>query len=392
MSWHDTLLDAQFRGTTFEVVSDHLKGKRALVQHGMPYRDGEDLEDLGRDARVFALRAVVYGDTYEVALQALLTAIEAPGSGELIHPIYGSLTVMVAEWEVTHDADRPDYAEIALTFLEDSPDTAFFERTFQTSEGAITTLGDSDPRDWRDQVRDLLSRVDSLVAQAQGYIGGGWVGLVEELVGLPGVGVRLAQLRSQAMGILSGLAGLANTSAPSFDPLAAPARVATEVRSLLEASVPVRTDGVVDAGALLSGVLLPRELPGANELPAQAGRAWSAILDGARRGTEPALAMTDLPTGLPDEPVTAHALGLVLLVVTEQALTVAGAISEVLDAERDDATLTPQDLDRLNAQVRALLQGAIVLHRRLYGIEQALQVIEPLRNLAAPSCRPVRAA
>jgi len=381
MSWETDLLDAKFRDVPLQVLGDTLKGKRSLARHGTPYRNGDTVEDLGREALVFNLRAVFYGDVYETALQALITAVETAGGGELIHPIYGSVNVAVEDWEVSHDAERPDYAEVALVFVESEPNPDFFQRTFQTSEGAIAALEDADPRDWRDQVRDLLSRVDGLVAQAQGYLGGGWVGLVEQLVGLPGIGVRLAQLRSQTQGVLAGLAGLANKPVPAFDPIAAAAHVPVEVRGLLEASVPSHSDDTLDARALVA-TLLPRELPGANELPALASRIWTSQLDAGRRGVAPTID-TDLSNGFPDEPLNAHALGLVVLVATEQALTLTRAVSDILDAERVDTTMTPQDIDRLTGQARSMLQGAIGLHRRLYAVEEALQVIEPLRNLAA---------
>lgn len=384
MSWKDDLLDAKFRGVALQVEGDSLKGKRALARHGVPYRSGDTVEDLGRESLVFQLRAVFYGDDYAAALQGLVKALETPGEGELIHPIYGSVNVVPEDWEVSHDAEHPDYATVALTFVESAPNPAFFKRAFQTSDGAIAALATRDVRDWRDHVRDLLSRVDALVAQAHLAVGGGWLGLIEHLLGVPGIGLRLAQLRSQTAGVMAGVADLAHTSAPIFDSIATPTRLATELQTLWGATIPVRSsDGAIDTQALLSGALLPRELPGALELPALATRTWSTVLDAARRGDTPQFAPDALPIGVPAEPMTAHALGLVALSVTEQALAVSGAVADVLDAQRLDATMTPQELDRLTAQARALLQGAIVLHRRLYDVETALAVIEPLRNLAA---------
>lgn len=381
MSWKTDLLDASYRQVPLQVLGDSLKGKRSLARHGTPYRNGDTVEDLGREALLFQMRAVVYGDAYETALQALIKAVETAGEGELIHPIYGTVNAVVEDWEITHDAERPDYAEITLTFVESEPNPDFFQRTFQTSEGAIAGLDVTDMRNWRDQVRDLLSRVDGLVAQAQGYLGGGWVGLVEQMVGLPGIGVRLSQLRSQTLGVLAGLADLARSPAPAFDPIVNAARVPAEVRGLLEASVPALADDSLDIRAL-AGTLLPREVPGANDLPALASRTWSGLLDAARRGVAPPLD-PDLPLHLPDEPLSAHALGLVVMVATEQALTLTRAVCDVVDAQRVEPTMTPQDIDRLTGQARASLQGAIGLHRRLYPVEQALPVIEPLRNLAA---------
>lgn len=172
MAWHDTLLDASYRGVPLQLVADDLDARRALAAHGMPYRDGDTVEDLGREARRWQLKAVVYGDAYEAALQALLAALDTPGAAPFVHPVYGPLTVVAESWKVTHQADRPDYAEVALVLVESSEDPAFFQRVFATAEGAMASAAASGPG-WQDQVRDLFARVDSLVAQVQGYLGAG---------------------------------------------------------------------------------------------------------------------------------------------------------------------------------------------------------------------------
>jgi len=398
MAWHDTLLDASYRGVPLQLVADDLDARRALAAHGMPYRDGDTVEDLGREARRWQLKAVVYGDAYEAALQALLAALDTPGAAPFVHPVYGPLTVVAESWKVTHQADRPDYAEVALVLVESSEDPAFFQRVFATAEGAMASAAASGPG-WQDQVRDLFARVDSLVAQVQGYLGGGWVGLAERLLGLPGIGVRLGQLRSQTLGVLSGLAALAGQDAPAFDPLGAPARVPVAVRDAVAGTVPTATvvavDGTpsdaLDVHGLLTAAMLPLRIPGDDELPPVAVRAWATILDAARRSDTPVLAGSDavgtpvdVPMGYPaDDALTANALGLVLLGVTEQAMALASAVGTVLDAERQALTLTPPDIERLTNQARALIEGAIILHRRLLSVEPARQAIEPLRNVAA---------
>jgi DNA circulation protein len=36
MSWKDTLLDASFKGVTFDVIDDTLRGTHALAEHEHP--------------------------------------------------------------------------------------------------------------------------------------------------------------------------------------------------------------------------------------------------------------------------------------------------------------------------------------------------------------------
>lgn len=397
MSWKNDLLDASYREVPFQVLGDGLDVRRALARHGMPYRDGDTVEDLGREARRFELRAVFFGEDYERGLQALLDALNTPGSAPLVHPVYGHLTVMAERWQVRHQAERPDYAEVALSLVEDTPDPAFFKRVFQPAEGAAAAAIDSGP-DWRDRVRDLLARVSSLDAEVQTWLGGGYVNVVEQVLGLPGVNLRLMQLRQQVRGVLVGLADVAHAQVPSSDPLAAPERVPVDVRALVDGSMP-RRDPVpgstqtppIDTARLVRGAGVPGQVPGASSLPSVVVRAWAVVLDSAHRGESPRLHVDGdansgtlvVPDGFPATAVEAQGWALSSVAVTGQALAMANAVAEVLTAQRLAPTLTPAEVERMLGQARSLLEAAILWHRRLYDVEQARDVIEPLRNVAA---------
>ncbi|HQR97572.1 MULTISPECIES: DNA circularization N-terminal domain-containing protein [unclassified Polaromonas] len=118
MAWKDTLLDAKFRGVTFPVMNVGRSGRRAIVANEFAYRAGAELEDTGLRARTVKLKAVIYGDSYEDQLDELVKALEAPGAGELIHPIHGSMTVMADAWDDEHDADLVDGVIVNMSFIE----------------------------------------------------------------------------------------------------------------------------------------------------------------------------------------------------------------------------------------------------------------------------------
>lgn len=91
----EKLLPASFRGVPFEVSSGSLKGGRRTVVHEYPQRDKPYVEDLGKAARQITIEAFVVGDNYIDRGSALLAEIEKPGSGTLIHPWLGEMTVTV---------------------------------------------------------------------------------------------------------------------------------------------------------------------------------------------------------------------------------------------------------------------------------------------------------
>ena len=329
MAWEETLLDASFRGVALEVLAESLGGGRELAQHGVPYRDGDDVEDMGRKAREFSLSVVFFGTNYEIALQNLLAEVDTPGPGELIHPIYGRVDVLTRSWKVEHSAERPDYAQVDLQFVERTPSEPFFARQFEfVDEGVLT--GEDEWR-WQDGLLDLIGQVDALVAAVQQLIGGGWIGLLENLLGLPGIGLRLLQLRSQIMGIVSGLASLFGKRAGAqFDPLLDLQRTPTEIRAAISAYIdpsplPGTSSGTfaiaataATSSAAGSGNVIEQTaanlaminqrfvaqdnlllvFPGADSIEASAARVGTAMLAQARLGLAPTEAMlASVPAG-----------------------------------------------------------------------------------------------
>ena len=373
MSWAETLLDASFRGVPIQVVSENLQWQRALSEHGTPFKDGDSVVDLGRGPRRLPMQVIVYGVNYEIELQNLLAALGQRGPGELIHPIYGSLSVVSQNVDVKHDADNPDAAQVSLLFVEDTPDLPFFDRQFEFVD--IGVLEQEDAYRWQDGVFDLFGRIDSLVGEIQSWIGGGWVGLIEKVLGLPGIFLRVQQLRSQILGVVSGIISMAKNPSAAFDPLVDLFRTPTQIRSSIQDSTPSTST------ALLSRTGVPATMPGGDSLTTDPARAANAFLISARQGVAPDASL--LPDGMPDDPVEASGFALVVLVITELALAHAQAVAIVIEDESKSPTLSPLELEGLVNLVRSLVQGAILLHRRLYDVETARPVIEALRNSAA---------
>ncbi|SFH12923.1 DNA circularization protein [Pseudomonas sp. NFACC45] len=373
MSWTETLLDASFRGVPIQVVEESLQAQRALAEHATPFKDGDSVRDLGRGARRFQMQVVVFGVNYELELQNILRALDTPGSGELIHPIYGSLSVVSQTWEVKHNADGPDSALVSLLFLEDTPELPFFARQFEFVDIGVTDA--EEQASWQDGVFDLFGRIDSLVSEIQSWIGGGWVGLIEKALGLPGIFLRVQQLRSQILGVVSGVASMAKHPSAAYDPLVDLFRTPTQIRSAIQGSTPSSST------ALLSMSGVPASIPGGASLTTKAVRAGNAFLISARQGIAPDANL--LPDGMPDDPVESSGFALVVLVITELAAAHAQAVAIVIEDEGQKPTLSPLELEGLVNLVRSLVQSAILLQRHLYDVETSRPIIEALRNTAA---------
>lgn len=97
MSFESTLQDASFRGIPFLTEDLSTTIGRRTVLHEYPFQDTPYSEDLGRKGRSYRINAYVMGDDHNTQRDALMEAIEQGGEGELIHPEYGLLNVVVQQ-------------------------------------------------------------------------------------------------------------------------------------------------------------------------------------------------------------------------------------------------------------------------------------------------------
>ncbi|NDO83955.1 hypothetical protein CJP72_25475 [Citrobacter sp. NCU1] len=118
-TWRFSIRPASFRGVPFKVAEDEATFGRRTVPHEYPLRDVPYTEDMGRKVRRYSVSAYVIGSDFMAQRDRLLTALEQGGSGTLIHPFYGSLTVNV-DGDITfrHSRDNGGMCEISLKFIE----------------------------------------------------------------------------------------------------------------------------------------------------------------------------------------------------------------------------------------------------------------------------------
>lgn len=120
MTWREQLkTGASFRGVPFATVDAEARVGRRTVPHEYPQRDLPYVEDLGRRARVFVVDAYVIGDDYIARRDALIEAIEQPGTGELVHPRWGTLQVAVQDAVSVRESPREGgVARFSISFIE----------------------------------------------------------------------------------------------------------------------------------------------------------------------------------------------------------------------------------------------------------------------------------
>lgn len=120
---------ASWRGVTFLVPREDESGGQKSVSHEYPNSDERFVEQLGRMPAIFKMEGTVHGDDAIQQRIRLKEALDTPGLGDLIHPIYGTVRVKALPYSIRSTQTRMGEFIFSLEFarskenVSPSPDT-----------------------------------------------------------------------------------------------------------------------------------------------------------------------------------------------------------------------------------------------------------------------------
>ena len=155
-----------FRGAKFIVpVNTQTPGRRVQV-HEFPLRDDPLVEDMGANTKEHRLDVFVSGDDYDKARDALITALNQPGPGILIHPRFGSMRVTLTDGgqvrESTRDGGRADFS-LTLVVTPVEPAFDLIDTQSVVEQSTLASIADSID-DFSDNFDVLNQAADFVVA------------------------------------------------------------------------------------------------------------------------------------------------------------------------------------------------------------------------------------
>jgi prophage DNA circulation protein len=126
MAWRDELQQASWRGIPFGVLTADNHNGRRVALHEYFRRAKPWAEDIGRAARRHGILGflvtndLVYGGGDVLTQrQRMVKAAETAGSGTLVHPTLGTLTVSLLSPLITRERwDTQRYFELQFDFVE----------------------------------------------------------------------------------------------------------------------------------------------------------------------------------------------------------------------------------------------------------------------------------
>lgn len=148
MSWNDRLKEAAYTSPSgirtlfhYENVSNQIVKKTTAFD--FPDADGTFVQDLGNTGRRYPIRAIFWGENYDLEVAAFERVLEEQGIGRLEHPIYGTINV-IPFGTITRRDDlktAANQAIIQVVFWE-TIELVFPESQNDPSGIVVTAVGD----------------------------------------------------------------------------------------------------------------------------------------------------------------------------------------------------------------------------------------------------------
>lgn len=164
--WLERYRQASFRNVEFFIKSHTVTGGRRLAKHSFPNNDDTFYEDMGLKEKKFTIDAYIVADDYFEARNNFEDALNAEGSGQLVHPYRGTIEVFVDDFSLTETTDEGRVARFSISFVLASAETLTVE-TLWTSEQLLvkkTSLLDAIHKAFTDAYNAMSLAVNKLNA------------------------------------------------------------------------------------------------------------------------------------------------------------------------------------------------------------------------------------
>lgn len=363
MSWEDALQDASFRGVRIDVINTRDSASRDIATYEYPYVDGGDIDDLGLKPRNLRITSLFWGDDYDMRLQSFIAALDKRGSGEFIHPVFGSMPYMQCiEYSATHEAENVDYCVVEVVFLQAKPEVPFFSSNFPLAQADV-----------------IFNQVQSVLDKAQTAIDN----LLSPLRTAKKMMRRAKALASTSLNMVTILKGdLTDFVSTTTDFINYPKaymndlQSALSLTSLLSKSSVSNDPGSYIHGSTYSGGSSSRTggyAPVSSDVTGVAGIVmadWKSghteLMNVISLPERLVSGQESAPVAMPSGATTSDITELVTAVKIQTALQLALDASDILSDESIIDLLSPDDIEQIAGDTRASIQEAITQTRTTF--------------------------
>ncbi len=137
-----------FRGVPFLIMDDvSQRGGQRVARREFPQRNDGGADSLGTKMRERTFKCVVLGEDYMAQRDALITALDTPGQGELVHPYWGTVQVVIESWDSRESLNaqgRCDFNVSCLPPLSTTAPVANADTEQQLADAADSTTANAE--------------------------------------------------------------------------------------------------------------------------------------------------------------------------------------------------------------------------------------------------------
>lgn len=138
-------------------ISD--KGGRRKAKFVFPFLDGQLTEDLGRKPETFEVNILLHGGNYMNAFNELMTILNEPAPGTLIHPVRGKIICAMEEYDILHEEKSRKAVAIRLTLIEHN-----------LGAMALQTRKDTSAPSKLSKLTETFKRIETAINNVQGVV------------------------------------------------------------------------------------------------------------------------------------------------------------------------------------------------------------------------------
>jgi prophage DNA circulation protein len=156
LPFRDAMLVASYKNAPFFTEANSKNNGRRIITHEFPKKDLPYSEDMGRRAKIFAIRAYcitypytmdgsdgdLYNIDYRVPRDNLLFVLEQPGPGTLVLPTLPQENVVVTRYRLTEEDAKGGYCTFDIEFAEFGLDPQVLTQSANTS-AVLNTAADT---------------------------------------------------------------------------------------------------------------------------------------------------------------------------------------------------------------------------------------------------------
>lgn len=169
MSWTEQLEQASFRNVKFNIISCDDSLQRRIVEHEYPYRNGAELEDLGRKARPGKYVVVFFGEESLAELNVFMKVCDAGKTGKFVHPTLGAWQAKVINVELRQASSARDQIEVNLEIREDGVNTTLPDLFSINAAKAVLDKAVDNLSTAKDNLDVDIGSIDTLISDANDF-------------------------------------------------------------------------------------------------------------------------------------------------------------------------------------------------------------------------------